>query len=165
MNCPKCNRLVDPATHGDLIFDGQVWCAECRVYGWELTRPRDFQEIKAWGPLIWTAFGYEPVLIEQDLKSLTDPTTFRKETSVLLAEADHRQRKVLFYPPGCRLSTLCHELAHIFTSQDHTPEWAATFARLVAWVRSQLANNHGPQGFSANLPIYPNRPRWTTSSS
>ncbi len=160
VNCPKCNRPVDPARHGDLIFDGQVWCDRCHGYGWELTRPRDFQEIQAWGRFICAAFGQGPVPLEEDPAALTDPTIFRKETLILLAEADHQQRIIVFYPPGHRLTTLCHELAHIFAGQDHTPEWALTFARLVAWVRSQLADDQGPPGFRATLPIYAALPKW-----
>ncbi len=60
------------------------------------------------------------------------------DDTCLLAEAYHDQRTILLYPPGQRLTTLCHELAHIFTQQDHTPAWAQTFARLIAWVKQRL---------------------------
>jgi hypothetical protein len=34
--------------------------------------------------------------------------------------------------------SLCHELAHLFTGQDHTEAWARNFATLVAWVKMRL---------------------------
>jgi hypothetical protein len=150
MNCPKCDKILDPAQHAELIFDGQVWCSECHYYDWDLIRPRSFLEIQAWSRLICANFDWAPVLLETD----TEPTRFRQETSVLLAEADHRHRAILFFPPGYRLSTLCHELAHLLTGQDHTWDWAETFARLVAWVKAQLAEDRGPEGFQARLSIY-----------
>jgi len=70
---------------------------------------------------------------------------------VVTAEADHRRRCVILYPPGCRHLTLCHELAHLFTGQDHTPVWARTFARLVAWVKANLPEDHYPRGITVNL--------------
>ncbi len=76
-----------------------------------------------------------------------------------MAEADHQQRSILFFPPGCRLTTLCHELAHVFTGQDHTLEWARTFAQLVAGVKSRLAEDKGPEGFQARLPLYAGMPK------
>jgi len=76
-----------------------------------------------------------------------------------MVEADHRIRSIRFYPPGCRLATLCHELAHIVTGYDYTREWAMMFARLVAWVNSRLAEDHGPQGFRARLSIYAGVPQ------
>lgn len=155
MHCYKCGRVVDPAQHGDLIFDEQVWCDRCHYYDRELIRPRDFQEIQAWSHLICANFGCAPVLLEAN----TEPNRYRQETSVLLAEAYHRHRAILFFPPGYRLSTLCHELAHLFTGHDHTCEWAETFARLVAWVKSQLAEDRGPEGFQARLSIYAFVPR------
>jgi hypothetical protein len=44
----------------------------------------------------------------------------------------------MLHPPGHRLMTLCHELAHLFTGQDHTEDWALTFAALTAWVKARL---------------------------
>jgi hypothetical protein len=105
--------------------------------------------------MICQAFGFSPALLEEN----TDPVVYRKEASVLMAEAHHRQQFIRFYPPGCRLSTLCHELAHIFTSQDHTQEWGMMFARLVAWVKTRLEEDHGPQGFRARLSIYAGVPQ------
>ena len=150
LECPKCGRILDPGRHGDLIFDGQVWCDRCHEYDRELIRPRDFQEIKAWSQLICTSLSLEVVSLRED----SNPTLFRKEASVVLAEADHRERSIVFYPPGLRLTTLCHELAHLFTGQDHTREWAEMFAVLAAWVKSMLDNGQGPPGYQARMSIY-----------
>jgi len=154
MKCPKCGKVLDPARHGDLVCDGQVWCDGCHYYEQELLRPREFKEIEAWSALICAAFGLKPVPLEQD----QDPANFRKEASVVLAEADHGQKAILLYPPGCRLTTLCHELAHIISGEDHTPKWAATFARLVAWVKARLEKNAGPPGWPGKVSVYPGPP-------
>jgi hypothetical protein len=137
-----------------LACDGNVWCDGCHSYSWELLRPRDFQEMEAWSAFICTALGMDPVPLVAD----PDPAHFRKEASVVTAEADHGQQAILLYPPGCRLTTLCHELAHLFTGEDHTERWAAAFARLVAWVRERLEKDEGPPGWPARLPIYPGPP-------
>lgn len=138
MNCPKCGRVVDPSEHGDLTFDLQVWCHPCRPYQEELTRPRDFSELAEWAQKICAAFSHEPVPLQQNPEALTNLWVYWQGTKCTLAEADHEQRCILLFPPGYRLTSLCHELAHIFTSQDHTEEWARTFARLIAWVKTQL---------------------------
>jgi hypothetical protein len=111
--------------------------------------------VEAWSNLICRAFDFPPVKIEEN----ADPAVYRQETSVLMAEADRRERSILFYPPGCRLTTLCHELAHVYTGQDHTREWAQMFARLVAWVKSRLDEDKGPPGFRARLSIYAGVPK------
>jgi len=149
MKCPQCEASLDLDRHGYLIFDGQVWCDRCRSYDGELLRPRDFQEIKAWSRMICENFGFAPVHLEEN----PDPAIFRREASVLMAEADRQQRSICFYPPGCRLTTLCHELAHVYTGQDHTREWAGTFAELVAWVKSYLVEDKGLEGFRPRLSI------------
>lgn len=138
MNCPQCGQVLDPAQHGDLTFDGQVWCRPCRPYGEELERRRDFGELEEWARRICAAFGQEPVPLEQNPEALKDLWVYWQGDKCTLAEADHGQRLILLFPPGYRLTSLCHELAHIFTRQDHTPEWARTFAQLIAWVRAQL---------------------------
>jgi hypothetical protein len=61
-----------------------------------------------------------------------------EDKKVLMAEAYHQEGVVVLYPAGLRLATLCHELAHLMSSQDHTATWAKTFALLVAWVKEQL---------------------------
>jgi hypothetical protein len=155
LECPKCGAVLNPASHGDLVFDGQVWCDRCHEYGRELVRPRVLKEIKAWSRMICQAFGFPPILLKEN----TDAAVYRKRASVLMAEADHRCRSIRFYPPGCRLATLCHELAHIFTCQDHSREWAVMFARLVAWVKTRLEEDLGPQGFRAKLSIYAGVPQ------
>lgn len=149
MRCPECGRLLDLEQHGYLVFDGLVWCDRCRAYDRELLWPREFQEIEAWGQLLAENLGFEPV----PLKYLDEPEIYRKEDTVLTGEADHGNRKICLYPPGLRLATLCHELAHILTGQDHTPEWAVTFARLAARVKTALAHNQGPPGSSRILPL------------
>jgi len=154
MKCPQCGKALDPAKHGDLVCDGEVWCDGCRGYDWELLRPRDFQELRAWSDLICQACGRAPVPLAAD----PDPAKFRTEASVVTAEADHGQKTIVLYPPGCRLTTLCHELAHLLTGEDHTPRWAATFAQLVAWVKARLEEDSGPPGWPARLPIHPGPP-------
>lgn len=138
MKCPKCGKVIDPAQHAELVFDGQVWCSECRQYEPELVSPRSFAELEKWAEKICIAFGCEPVWLRQDLAAFAHLEVYWKESTVLLGEADHEQRCILLYPPGFRLSSLCHELAHIFTGQDHTEDWARTFAKLMAWVKGQL---------------------------
>jgi len=155
MMCPKCRAALNPADHGNLVFDGRVWCEACHEYDRELIRPREMPEIEAWSHLICTAFGFSPVHLETN----ADPAVYRLESSVLMAEADHRQRSIRFYPPGCRLATLCHELAHLYTGQDHTPEWAEMFAYLVAWVKSRLGAGLGVEGYTARLSIYAGLPK------
>lgn len=140
MNCPKCGKPIDPAEHGDLTFDDQVWCGHCHQYDDEVFRRRDFAELEKWAEKICAAFGYQPVvLLQKDSNYLVNPRTYWKEgKTFLLAEADHGKRYIMLFPPGYRLTTLCHELAHIFTGQDHTEEWARTCAKLIAWVKTQL---------------------------
>jgi len=155
MECPKCGAILDPAHHGDLVFDGRVWCDRCREYGRELIRPRDLREIQAWSRMICQELGFPPVLLEDNAA----PAVCRPGAPVLMAEADHRRRSIRFYAPGCRLATLCHELAHIYTGQDHSRDWALMFAQLVAWVKNRLGQDHGPQGFRARLSIYAGVPQ------
>jgi hypothetical protein len=150
LECPKCGAVLDPAEHGNLVCDGRVWCDHCHAYGRELLWPREIMEIEAWSTLICNTFGFPPVEIELD----PDPAVFRLESSVLMAEADHRRRSIRFYPPGCRLSTLCHELAHLYTGQDHTREWAEMFANIISWVKSRLENGERPPGCRTTVPVY-----------
>ncbi len=151
MKCPRCGKTLDPARHGELVCDGHVWCDGCHAYSWDLLRPRDFQEIEAWSGLICHAFGRDPVPLVQ----APDPASFRTGDSVVTAEADHGQSTITFSPLGCRLTTLCHELAHLVTGEEHTARWAAAFARLVAWVKERLERDEGPPGWPARQPIYP----------
>jgi hypothetical protein len=65
IECPKYGARPDPASHGDLVFDGQVWCDRCYEYNRELIRPREIQEIESWCHMISTAFGLPPVHIEK----------------------------------------------------------------------------------------------------
>lgn len=143
MHCPGCAKVLDPAQHGDLVCDGQVWCGDCRRYPEELVRPRDFRELQQWGERICAAFGQAPVLLQHNPAAHADLSIYWTDNICLLAEADHGTRSILLFPPGYRLTSLCHELAHIFTRQDHTAAWAGTFARLVAWVKSQLEGHSG----------------------
>jgi hypothetical protein len=148
--CPQCGVDLDPANHGNLVFDGRVWCDQCHAYDRDLIRPREIEEIEAWSDLICRAFGSPAIQIEQN----HDPARYRLASTVLMAEADHRQKSIQFYPPGCRLATLCHELAHLYTGQDHTREWAEMFAILVTWVKSRLDNGKGPPGYQVRMSIY-----------
>jgi hypothetical protein len=68
-----------------------------------------------------------------------------------MAEADHGAQLIVFYPAGLRLATLCHELAHLMTGQDHTEAWARTFARLVAWVKQELPQDRVIAGLFLKL--------------
>lgn len=153
--CPHCGADLDPVDHGNLVFDGRVWCERCHSYDRDLIRPRKIEEIEAWSDLICLAFGSPAIRIEQN----HDPARYRLATSVLMAEADHHQKSIRFYPPGCRLATLCHELAHLYTGQDHTWEWAEMFAVLVAWVKSRLDYGKGPPGYQARMSIYAGVPK------
>jgi hypothetical protein len=56
--------------------------------------------MKAWGPVICAAFRVAQVTIVEN----SDPALFRKETSVLTAAADHREKSILLYSPGRRVS-------------------------------------------------------------
>ena len=155
LKCPQCRAVLNPADHGNLVFDGRVWCDRCHAYDRDLIRPREIKEIEAWSGLICRAWGSPAIRIEQN----HDPARYRLASTVLMAEADHRQRSIRFYPPGCRLATLCHELAHLFTGQDHTRQWAAMFAALVNWVKSRLDKGMGPPGYQARISIYAGVPK------
>ncbi|RJR41900.1 MAG: hypothetical protein C4567_08045 [Deltaproteobacteria bacterium] len=155
LECPRCRAVLDPGDHGNLVFDGPVWCDKCHAYDRELIRPREFKEIESWSRLICAAFGFSPVPLEIS----DDPAVFRLKSSVLMAEADHGQKSVRFYPPGCRLTTLCHELAHIHTGHGHTRVWAGLFAVLVAWVKFRLDTGQGVAGYPARQPISAGVPR------
>lgn len=133
MNCPKCGKAIDIREHQNLIFNGQVWCNQCRTYNYELTRLRPPQEIRFWCQRICEAFEENLVAIE------TFPALIYHDQPIIrVAEVDHCQRILNLYTQGLSLAILCHELAHIFTGQDHTEDWARTFAELIAWVKCQL---------------------------
>ncbi len=136
--CPRCALLLDPARHADLVFDGQVWCNRCHNYDERLLEGRSFSDLKAWAEQICQAFGQEPVHLDCDPAYLPDPRKYWQGGTFLLAEADQAHRTIMLHPPGQRLTTLCHELAHLFSGQDHTEYWALTFAALIAWVKAQL---------------------------
>ena len=50
LKCPKCGAMLDPASHGDLVFDGQVWCDRCHEYDRELIRPREIERDRGLEP-------------------------------------------------------------------------------------------------------------------
>jgi hypothetical protein len=79
------------------------------------------------------------------------PFDFLEDKKVLMAEAYHRAGIIVLYPPGLRLATLCHELAHLLTGQEHTGDWARTCARLVARVKEQLPPDHVTLGMRVDL--------------
>ncbi|MGQ9921256.1 MAG: hypothetical protein ACUVRZ_07990 [Desulfobacca sp.] len=136
--CPGCGRPLDLAAHADVVCNGQIWCRACRCYGPELEANRGLAELQDWAARLCTAFGQEPVTVLENPAARSDWRLYWQDNICLLAEAYHEQRAILLYPPGQRLTTLCHELAHLFTGQDHTPTWAQTFADLTAWVREKL---------------------------
>lgn len=134
MHCPKCGKPLNPAAHQDLVCNGQVWCYQCHAYDWDLIRLRPADEVRKWGQRICQAFGQAPVGIE-----IYPAAIYAQKTKILVAEVNYRKRCIDLYTQGLSLATLCHELAHIFTGEDHTPTWARTFAELVAWVKAQLS--------------------------
>ncbi len=150
--CPECGKILDPAEHGKLVCDGQVYCDGCRLYDRRLLQPRDFKELQDWNRRICQAFGFKPwPLVQGEAGPPPDPFDFLEDKKVLMAEADHREGVIVLYPPGLRLATLCHELAHLMTGQDHTAAWAVTFARLVAWVKERLPKSSDTAGIYVNL--------------
>ena len=120
------------------MCDGQIWCLACHQYPPELTATREFTELRHWAAAICVAFDQEPVPLAENPEARNNWRLYWQNDRCLLAEADHVQRTILLYPPGQRLTTLCHELAHIFTRQDHTPTWAVTFAYLIAWIKEHV---------------------------
>jgi len=138
MNCPKCDKTLEPDRHGQLIFDGQVWCDQCHCYDARLLATRPFKELETWAQRLCRAFGQEPVYLRRDPDYLPDPRKYWNGATFLLGEAYHEPRCIMLYPPGHQLMSLCHELAHLFTGQDHTEAWARNFATLVAWVKMRL---------------------------
>jgi hypothetical protein len=138
MNCPRCGLALDPARHADLIFDGQVWCQNCHRYDHRLLEKRSFPELETWTQRLCQAFHQAPIHLQRDPDYLPDPKKYYDGATFLLAEAFHEPRDIMLYPPGHHLKTLCHELAHLFTGQDHTEAWARTFAGLIAWVKARL---------------------------
>jgi hypothetical protein len=138
MNCPKCHQTLEPERHGDLVFDGQVWCDRCHCYDDRLLEKRSFPELETWAQRICRACGQEPVHLQRDPAYLPNPNKYWNGATFLLAEAYHDHRTIMLHPPGHRLVTLCHELAHLFAGQDHTEAWARTFAALIAWVKARL---------------------------
>jgi hypothetical protein len=154
--CPGCGKQLDPARHSELVCDGEVWCDQCRLYDRELLRPREIEDLAAWAARLLAAEGAPPVRLmagppqpPPDPLDPMDPGARRHR--LLMAEAYHDQRVLVLYPPGCRLATLCHELAHLITGQDHTEAWAITFARMVAWVKAHLTPSLESAGFYTRL--------------
>ena len=138
MRCPQCGKILHPVNHGDLVCDGQIWCDGCRRYDDRLLQNRTFAELETWSRQLCRAFAQAPVELCRDPDYLPDPQKYYNGATFLLAEADHYHRTIMLHPPGHRLTTLCHELAHLFTGQDHTAEWARTCAALIAWVKTRL---------------------------
>lgn len=151
MTCPGCSKELDPVRHSELVCDGEVFCDGCRSYTRLILETRTFQELEEWNRRLCLAFDYEPAVLAEGEPPPTGPFDFLEEKKVLMAEADHGQGVITLYPAGLRLATLCHELAHLMTGEEHTPVWARTFARLVAWVKAQLPEDHYTKGFYVNL--------------
>ena len=138
MNCPGCGKALNPEHHSDLVCDGQVWCDNCHCYDDCLMEALSFPDMETWTHRLCQAFGQEPVNLQHDPDYLPNPSKYWNGNTFLLAEAFHASRGIMLYPPGQRLMTLCHELAHLFTGQDHTEEWARMFAALIAWVKVRV---------------------------
>lgn len=152
LSCPDCGKVLNPAHHSGLVCDGEVYCDACRLYDRRLLQVREFAEIQEWSRKLCEAFGFEPVTLAQGAGAPPPgPFDFLEDKKLLLAEADHREGVIVLYPPGLRLLTLCHELAHLMTGQNHTAAWARTFARLVAWVKARLPEDHFTKGMYVNL--------------
>jgi len=153
VKCPKCGKRLDPANHGGLVCDREVFCERCHRYDRRLLESRPWEEITRWNRRICQAFGYPPPdLTTKESRPLVEgPFDFLEPKKLLMAEADHREGTIVLFSSGLRLATLCHELAHLMTGQDHTEAWARTFARLVAWVKEELPPDRVTIGFSVNL--------------
>jgi hypothetical protein len=153
VECPKCGKTLDPANHGGLVCDGEVFCERCHRYDRRLLKSRPWEEILQWNRRICQAFEYpEPALSTVESSPLVEgPFDFLTEKKLLMAEADHRNGTILLFSSGLLLATLCHELAHLMTGQNHTEAWARTFATLVAWVKEKLPFDYYTAGFSVNL--------------
>lgn len=151
--CPQCGKTLDPACHGNLVCDGEVFCEQCHRYDRRLLEPRPFEEIAQWNQRICQAFGFPPptLTLGEAPPLVAGPFDFLEDKKLLMAEADHSEGSIVLYPSGLRLATLCHELAHLMTGQDHTEAWARTFADLVAWVKRELPPDHFTAGIYANL--------------
>ncbi len=149
--CPGCRKKLDPQDHADLVCDGQVYCDLCHRYPRLLLIPRTLKELEDWNRRLCQAFGVEPPTLRLEEPPEADPPLIPLSAKLLMAEAHHGQGLITFYPPGLRLLTLCHELAHLMTGQDHTPLWAHTLARLVAWVKEHLPDDHYTAGIYVNL--------------
>lgn len=153
MECPRCGKTLEPADHGALVCDGEVFCERCHRYDRRLLESLSWEEITQWNRRICQAFGYPaPTLAAGESPPLVEgPFDFLADKKFLMAEADHREGIIVLYPMGLRLATLCHELAHLMTGQDHTEAWARTCAQLVAWVKDQLPPDHFTAGIYVNL--------------
>ena len=151
LTCPGCGKQLDPQHHGELVCDGQVWCDACRLYDRRLLLPRPFADIVAWGQRLCAAFGLDPVEFQEAEPFPEDPNPYPHALKLLMAEAHHRDRIIVFFPPGLRLATLCHELAHLATGQDHTAGWARMFAEMTAWVKERLPEDTISRGIKVNL--------------
>jgi len=152
MKCSRCGKKLNPARHGDLVCDGEVFCDQCHFYDRRLLEPRPLEEIATWSQRLCRAFAWGPPrLILGEPPPPPGPFDFLEEQKLLMAEADHGAQLIVFYPAGLRLATLCHELAHLMTGQDHTEAWARTFARLVAWVKQELPQDRVIAGLFLKL--------------
>lgn len=150
--CAACGRELDPRRHADLVCDGEIFCDLCHRYPRLLLLPRSLEELEDWNRRICAAFGFPPPTLElEDSPSEPEPQLLPLNAKLLMAEAHHGQGRITFYPPGLRLLTLCHELAHLMSGQDHTIAWARTLAALVAWVKERLPEDWYTVGFTVRL--------------
>jgi len=136
-----------------LVCDGEVFCDQCHRYDRQLLESLSFEDIDQWNRRICQAFDYTPptLTLGESPPLVEGPFDFLEDKKLLMAEADHWEGLITLYPSGLRLATLCHELAHLMTGQDHTEAWARTFAKLVAWVKEQLPPSLFTAGITMNL--------------
>ncbi len=152
MECPRCGKTLNPAGHGELVCDGQVFCDQCHRYDRRLLEPCSFEDLALWHQRLCQACDFpSPALTLGEPPRPAGPFDFLEERKVLMAEADHQERIIILYPAGLRLATLCHELAHLLTGQDHTEAWARAFAKLVVWVKERLPPDYSTAGMHVNL--------------
>jgi hypothetical protein len=149
--CTACGRELDPRRHAELVCDGAIFCDLCHRYPRLLLLPRSLEELEDWNRRICAAFGFPPPTLVLEEAPPEEPQLLPLTAKLLMAEAHHGQGRITFYPPGRRLLTLCHELAHLMSGQDHTVAWARTLAALVAWVKERLPEDYYTLGFTVRL--------------
>ena len=106
MNCPKCGKILEPDRHGQMVFDGQVWCDRCHRYDKRLLELRPFRDLETWAQRLCRAFAQDPVHLRHDPDYLPDPRKYWTGATFLLGEAFHEPRCVMLHPPGHQFDPL-----------------------------------------------------------